>query len=96
MDYLELEKLYTFARDTNTQITKHGVVVPSKEVAEKLRDEYKIKDKIDKKVQVLSDGVTVSFVFGLGNYLTLFQRISSESDQYDLEPYEEYIEDYDE
>lgn len=89
MDYIELEKLYKFSIDNDTQVTKHGVKIPSVEAVEKLRDEHKITGDMKKYIQVLDDGKTVSFVLHIGSNFTLFERVCSRADEYKVEPYEE-------
>ena len=86
MDYIELEKIYKFSVDNKVGITKHGIVSPSKEVVEKLVENYKIKSDIAKRIQVLDDKKTVSFVISIGE-LTLFERVCEESDEYTVEGY---------
>lgn len=89
MDYTELEKLYKFSIDNDINVTKHGVKIPSIEAVEKLRDEYKIEDDMQKYIQVLDDGKTVSFVLHVGLNFSLFESVCSRSDEYEVEPYDE-------
>lgn len=89
MDYIELEKLYKFQKTHDIDLTKHDVKIPSIEALEKLRDEHKITDKIVKKIQVLDDKKTVSFVLQIGSNFTLFERICQRSDEFEIEQYYE-------
>ena len=93
MDYLELEKIYKFAIDNGISVTKHGIVLPTKEALEKLRDEHKIKEDINQYVQVLSDGYNVSKVLKVGDEITFFETVTSIEDKWELDPYEEEYED---
>jgi len=89
MDYIELEKLYKFSIDNDIDVTKHGVKIPSVEAVEKLRDEHKITGDMQKYIQVLDDGKTVSFVLRIGSNFTLFESVCSRADEYKVEPYDE-------
>ena len=89
MDYIELEKLYKFSIDNDVAVTKHGVKIPSVEAVEELRDKHKITDDIEKYIQVLDDGKTVSFVLKIGGKFALFESVCSRDDEYKVEPYYE-------